>query len=78
MIVLWIAPVDNIALRRPTVWSASTGPTFSPPQTVEPVTGGVVVGYTQVETITPREFLTTMTSWQNIQYAFNTWWQGGW
>jgi hypothetical protein len=74
----YLAPGDNIPGRRPTVWSASTGPTFSPPQFVEPVTGGVVVTYTQVETITPREFLTAMTSWQNIQYAFKTWWQGGW
>jgi hypothetical protein len=73
-----IAPADNIAMRRPTVWSASGGVTFSPPNFVEPVTGGGVVTYAQVETITPREFLTAMTSWQNIQYAWETWWQSGW
>lgn len=71
-----ICIADNIAGRRPTVYSLSTGPSFSPPNMVEPVSGGYVVTATTVETITPREFLTTMSSWENIQYAaqnYNPW-----
>ncbi|HUY92686.1 MAG TPA: hypothetical protein VMV10_28355 [Pirellulales bacterium] len=63
-------PVDNITGARPTVIavSGSVGPSS------EIVGVSAQVGYTWVETITPRELLTTLGSWENIQNAWDDYW----